>query len=51
MRKTMHEIYLSWINDFLTIERFAEHHGLYVDEAQALVDLAQLIFERQHPEA
>lgn len=51
MRDYMHKIYLQWINDFLTIEKFAEFHGLYVDEAQALIDASRLIFERPHPEA
>jgi hypothetical protein len=51
MRDYMHKIYLQWVNDFLTIERFAEFHGLYVDEAEALIATARLMFERVHPEA
>lgn len=51
MREFMHKLYLQWINDFLTVEAFAAYHGLYVDEAQALIDTARLMFERQHPEA
>jgi len=51
MREFMHKIYLEWVNDFLTIERFAEFHGLYVDEAEALIKTARLMFEREHPEA
>lgn len=45
-KKYFHKIYLSWVNEFLTIEKFAEYHGLTVSETEKFVELAQAIFER-----
>lgn len=50
-RESLFKLYLLWVNDYLTIEKFAEHHGLFVNEAQILVDLAQSCFENNHPES
>ncbi|AEJ81372.1 hypothetical protein Erwinia_phage_Rouille_00122 [Erwinia phage Rouille] len=33
----LQEIYLDWINNFLTVERFAEYYALEVDEAQIII--------------
>lgn len=32
------ELYLDWVNNFLTVERFAEYYGLDVDYAQHFID-------------
>jgi hypothetical protein len=32
------EIYLDFVNNFLTVEKFAEHYGMTEKEAQALID-------------
>jgi hypothetical protein len=50
-RETLFKLYLSWVNDYLTIEKFAEHHGLTVTEAATLLEVAQSCFENNHPEA
>jgi len=50
-REKLAAIYLDWVNNYLTVERFAEHHGLYESEAQALIALARQCFEQSHPEA
>lgn len=34
-------IYVEWLNNYLSIEVFAEHHEMSVDDAQALIDLAR----------
>lgn len=49
-RDTLIALYLEWRNDFLTVERFAEHHGLTVQDAQALIALARTVTEQPHPE-
>lgn len=49
-RRALFELYLDWVNNYLTIEKFAEHHGLYVHEAEMLVQVAQSCFENNHPE-
>lgn len=30
-------IYLEWVNNFLTVERFAEYYSLTIDEAEELI--------------
>ena len=49
--KTIEAYYLDFVNNYLTIEKFAEHHGLYVNEAQTLINLGKQINNRPHPEA
>jgi hypothetical protein len=49
-REKLFKLYLDWVNNYLTIEKFAEHHGLYVDEAKMLIDLSQKCFENNHPD-
>lgn len=39
-------LYLSWLNDFLTVERFAEHYNLSVEEAKTLIELGRANHER-----
>lgn len=34
-------IYVEWLNNYLSIDVFAEHHEMSVDDAQALIDLAR----------
>jgi len=35
---TPHELYLSWVNDFLTVKAFAEHYGMSEQEATELIE-------------
>lgn len=49
-REKLSALYLDWVNNYLTVEKFAEHHGLYVPEAEALIKVAQQCFEVNHPE-
>ena len=50
-REQLFKEYTDWVNNYLTIEVFAEHRGLTKSEAQMLIDLAQSCFENNHPEA
>lgn len=34
-------MYLDWVNNYLTIEVFAEHHELSVPYAKAMIDLGR----------
>lgn len=45
------EQYLDFINNYLTIEKFAEHNGLTSEQAQKFLALAQEIFDSKHPES
>lgn len=45
------DIYINWVNDFLTIGGFADYYGLDDDQAEILLNLArhcyyQLLNER-----
>lgn len=50
-REQLSAEYLEWVNNYLTIEIFAEHRGLTVAEAKMLIALVTLCFENNHPEA
>ena len=39
---TDRDLYLSWVNDFLTVVCFAEYYGLSVSEAVNLIDRERL---------
>jgi hypothetical protein len=56
IRKTLNEIYLDYFNNYLTIEKFAEHNLITVDNAKILIGVGKGINEEgvdfQHiPEA
>ena len=44
------EIYVDWVNNYLSIEKFAEHNGLTNEQAKQFLGLAQSIFDSKHPE-
>ena len=37
----LRHLYVEWMNNYLTIEKFAEHHEMTTDDAQALIDLGR----------
>lgn len=41
--KAIEELYISWRNDFLTIERFAEHHDISQELAAHLISVGRFI--------
>ena len=51
MRNQLIETYLDWVNNYLTIELYAEHHGLTDKQAAALIELGREVFNSNHPEA
>lgn len=51
MREKLIEVYLDWRNNYVTVETYADHHGLNVDQAQKLIDLAKDIYNSNHPES
>jgi endo-alpha-1,4-polygalactosaminidase (GH114 family) len=50
-RESFNKVYLDWVNNYLTIEKFAEHYGLHINEAENLINLSKTIFENNHPES
>lgn len=51
MRQTLINAYLDYRNNYLTIEKYAEHNGLTINEAERLMQLAQEIINHPHPDA
>ena len=50
-RSVMIEYYLDYRNNYLTMDKFAEHNGLTLDQAIDLIRAAKVIFNSHHPEA
>ena len=36
-KETLQELYLSYVNEFITVEKFAEHYTLDVDQAMSVI--------------
>lgn len=50
-REQLINLYLVWVNDFLTIDGFADHFGLTNSEAEMLLSVARSAYQNPHPEA
>lgn len=50
-RTVLNEIYLDYVNNYITVDKFAEHNGLTAMQACRLLDLAKEIHNTNHPEA
>jgi hypothetical protein len=50
-REQLTNLYMVWVNDFLTIGGFADHFGLTDSEAEMLLAVARSAYENPHPEA
>ena len=46
MKNKLREMYLNWANNFLSVPKFAEHHGISVDKAQKVINLGRLLHEQ-----
>lgn len=47
LRDYLADLYLDWVNNFLTIEVFAEYYGLDDDDARDLLKLAKKSHEQR----
>jgi hypothetical protein len=47
LRDYLADLYLTYVNDFLTIEIFAEYYGLDDDDAKALLEIAKKSHEQR----
>lgn len=43
MKKRLHALYLSWFNDFLSVEYFAEYYSLTLEQAMRCIDIGRRI--------
>jgi len=42
-----HSLYLVWINEFLSVEAFADYYGMHEDKAFAILNLGRMAHESQ----
>ena len=47
LRDYLADVYLDWVNNFLTLERFAEYYGLDEDDAKQLLAIAKKSHEQR----
>jgi len=52
IRKALQEAYLDWVNNYLTVEKYAEHNLLTVDNALKVIEAGreahEAIVEQSH---
>lgn len=51
LREVLIDVYLDFRNDYLTIEKYAEHNGLAPIDASVLLKLAKDVFDKPHSES
>lgn len=51
IRETIAAQYVEFLNDYLTVAKFAEHKGLTEDQARELIELGKSIYYSKHPDA
>ena len=45
--KTKIELYIDWVNNFVTLSRFAEYYSFTEDEALVIVDAGRELFRNR----
>ena len=45
LKRELSEVYLDWVNNFVSIAGFAEYYGLTKKQARTLIDLSRSIYE------
>ena len=51
MRDQLINAYLDYVNNYLTIEKYAEHNGITENQATMLIVIASEVFNTPHPES
>lgn len=46
----LNEIYVDYLNNYLTIEKFAEHNGLTKEHAASVLNAGRYVHEGNHPD-
>lgn len=49
-RTYLNELYEDYINNYLTVAKFAEHNGLHMHEANKLIQLMKITYATKHPD-
>jgi len=46
MAKQLQEFYLDWVNNYLTVDKMAEHNDLTVEDTATLINLGRSYHEK-----
>lgn len=49
-RDYLREIYLDWKNNYVSVEKFAEHNGITPYQASVLIELSREVTNSDHPD-
>ena len=49
-RDYLAQLYLDMVNNYLSLEKFAEHNGITEEQAADLYQLAKSVFNTEHPD-
>ena len=47
MKNELQKFYLDWVNNYLTIEKMAEHYGISTGAVEILIDLGRTYHEKE----
>lgn len=50
-RRYLTDLYMYWRNNYLSIPKFAEHHGLTAEQGHRLIGLAREVANSEHPDS
>ena len=45
LKETLIALYLDWVNNYLTLETFAEHHGISKSHAYTLINRGKELYK------
>ena len=48
MNKRLIDIYLDWVNNYLSIQKYADNYGLTIHEAMILIDTLRKAYKRHY---
>lgn len=51
LRQMLVDLYLDYVNNFITLKGFAEHYGMTEVQAQKLLTVCSEFHETPHPES
>lgn len=51
MRQILIIAYLDYMNNYLTVEKYAEHNGLTAEQGNIFIILARNVYYSDHPDA
>ena len=51
MRNILIEVYMDFINNYLTIDLWAEHNSLTLEQGRQVIAVARQVYNSEHPES